>query len=178
MKESYSEDIASHTGLELYADGGNVVGVATTEVHAGELLSSEITLFVRRPCLCSGKTICSVAFWQGTEWHGGVVEPQHAWKLQAREPGDPRHFPRNTCSLGTVGKRLRRHSRHAREWGVRWLHSTNEASEQSRNVGGGVCGGKGVTEGKYCRIVADVPNSELDPTSISAALAVTTRSNA
>ncbi len=33
MKESYSEDLASHTGPELYADDGNVVGVATTGVH-------------------------------------------------------------------------------------------------------------------------------------------------
>ena len=108
MKESYSEDLASHTGLELYADGGNVVGVATTEVHAGELLSSDITLFVRRPCLCSGKTICSVAFWQGTEWHGGVVEPQHAWKLQAREPGDPIGFRLARGPSGTVRERHRR----------------------------------------------------------------------
>ncbi len=30
MKESYSEDLASHAGPELYADDGNVVGVATT----------------------------------------------------------------------------------------------------------------------------------------------------
>jgi hypothetical protein len=62
MKESYSEDLASHTGLELYAGDGNVMGVATTEVHAGQLLSSEITLFVRRPCLCSGKTTRLDAF--------------------------------------------------------------------------------------------------------------------
>ncbi|MFN7890161.1 MAG: hypothetical protein ACK5OC_07720 [Pirellula sp.] len=43
MKESYQEDLANHFGLELYADGGNVMGVATTEVYAGKLLSSEIT---------------------------------------------------------------------------------------------------------------------------------------
>jgi len=29
MKESYGEDLASHTGLEPYADHGNVVGVAS-----------------------------------------------------------------------------------------------------------------------------------------------------
>ena len=46
MRESNSEDLASHTGLELYAGDGNVAGVATTEVYAGELLSSEITFFV------------------------------------------------------------------------------------------------------------------------------------
>jgi hypothetical protein len=78
MKESYSEDLASHAGLESYADGGNVIGVATAEVYAGELLSSEITFSVRRPCLCSGKTTRSVALWQATGRHGGVAEPQHA----------------------------------------------------------------------------------------------------
>jgi hypothetical protein len=40
MKESYRNDLANHFGLELYADGGNVVGVATTEGYAGKLLSS------------------------------------------------------------------------------------------------------------------------------------------
>ena len=29
MKESYGEDLASRSGLEPYADGGNVVGVAS-----------------------------------------------------------------------------------------------------------------------------------------------------
>ena len=40
MKDSNKEDLANHFGLELYADGGNVMGVATTEVYAGKLLSS------------------------------------------------------------------------------------------------------------------------------------------
>ncbi len=42
MKESYSEDLASHTGPELYAGGGNIAGVATTGVHAGQVLSPEM----------------------------------------------------------------------------------------------------------------------------------------
>ena len=41
IKESYSEDLASHAGPELYAGGGNIAGVATTGVHAGQVLSSE-----------------------------------------------------------------------------------------------------------------------------------------
>ena len=40
MKESTKEDLANHFGLELYADGGDVMGVATTEGYAGKLLSS------------------------------------------------------------------------------------------------------------------------------------------
>jgi hypothetical protein len=30
MKESTKEDLANHVGLELYADGGNVIGEGTT----------------------------------------------------------------------------------------------------------------------------------------------------
>ena len=30
MKESYGDDLASHSGLVSYADHGNVVGVAST----------------------------------------------------------------------------------------------------------------------------------------------------
>jgi hypothetical protein len=39
MKESTKEDLANHFGHESYADGGNVMGVATTEGYAGKLLS-------------------------------------------------------------------------------------------------------------------------------------------
>ncbi|XZE17831.1 hypothetical protein SH449x_003111 [Pirellulaceae bacterium SH449] len=35
MKESYKEDLANHFGFELYADGGNVMGVATTATFWG-----------------------------------------------------------------------------------------------------------------------------------------------
>lgn len=47
MKESYSEVRAGHTGPESYADDGNIVGVATTGVHAGRVLSS-VNRFI--PC--------------------------------------------------------------------------------------------------------------------------------
>ena len=40
MKESYGEVLARRAGLESYADGGNTLGVATTGVHAGPVLSS------------------------------------------------------------------------------------------------------------------------------------------
>lgn len=40
MKESYSEVLARHAGPESYADRGNTLGVATTGVHAGPVLSS------------------------------------------------------------------------------------------------------------------------------------------
>ena len=55
MKESCSEDLASHAGPEWYADDGNVVGVATTGVHAGQPLSSEITCLVCRRSAAIGR---------------------------------------------------------------------------------------------------------------------------
>ncbi len=50
MKESYREDIASHSGLEPYAGGGNSAGVASERGNAGQLWSSEIITFVCRSC--------------------------------------------------------------------------------------------------------------------------------
>ncbi len=47
MKESYSEVLAGHAGPESYADDGNIVGVATTGVHAGQVLSS-VNRFIPR----------------------------------------------------------------------------------------------------------------------------------
>jgi hypothetical protein len=93
MKESYSEDLASHTVPELYAGDGNIVGVATTGVHAGQILSSDITCFVCRRSAAIGRQYQKCRFWQDASGHGGVRDPEHVWKLQAREPGDPVGFP-------------------------------------------------------------------------------------
>jgi len=78
MKESYREDLASNSGLELYADDGNGMGVATTEVYAGKLMSFEINHSVRRHCCVCGKAISWFASWRATQGHGGVEEPEHA----------------------------------------------------------------------------------------------------
>jgi hypothetical protein len=90
MKESYDEELAIHIGLDPYADDGNVVGVASAR-GTGRLviLSSEILIFVCRPCNVMGKATRLAASWRAVKRHGGVVEPQHVWKLQTREPGDP-----------------------------------------------------------------------------------------
>ena len=50
MKESYREDLASHSGLEPHAGGGNSAGAAAERGSAGQPLSSEIISFVRRSC--------------------------------------------------------------------------------------------------------------------------------
>ncbi len=61
MKESHSEDLASHAGPELYAGDGNITGVATTGVHAGRVLSSEMRKSVCRPFPDCGKATPSPA---------------------------------------------------------------------------------------------------------------------
>jgi len=89
MKESYSEVIARHAGLESYADGGNTVGVATTEVHVGRVLSS-VNLIPRADVvLVAESNTLVIAEGDDRKGRGGVEDLGHAWKLQAREPGDP-----------------------------------------------------------------------------------------
>ena len=89
LRDSFKEDLADHFGLELYADGGNVMDVATTEVateavHAGKLLSSEITHSECWNCLCCGKALRSIPLLaihgiaRPMEWLGCVEEPEHA----------------------------------------------------------------------------------------------------
>jgi len=92
MKESYSECLASHTGPELYADDGDIVGVATTGGHAGQVLSSTPFpatghLFRVPTSCCDRKAISGVSPRQDTFGHGGVRDLEHVWKLQTREPG-------------------------------------------------------------------------------------------
>jgi len=79
MKESTKEDLANHFGLELYADGGNVMGVATTEGYAGKLLSC-VPHPYRVPTLSvlrEGKMFhCDI----GKRWNGSAdwrTKPEH-----------------------------------------------------------------------------------------------------
>ena len=51
MKESYREDIASSSGLNAYADGGNDVGVASVRGGAGQPLSSVPSRRRQRPII-------------------------------------------------------------------------------------------------------------------------------
>ncbi len=56
MKESYEESIANDFGLQQWCDdGNNVVLSDCAEEIAGQLLSSEISTSVCRPCLDKGK---------------------------------------------------------------------------------------------------------------------------
>jgi hypothetical protein len=90
MKESYSEIVAGYAGPESYAGGGDTVGVVTAGVHPGLGIELRKQVFpLCRQSLAVGRQHRSGRFWQDLIGHGGVEEPEHGWKLQTREPGDP-----------------------------------------------------------------------------------------
>ena len=89
MKESYKEQLAIDFGHKPYAGSGDAPGVAWVRGDAGQPLSSEISNPVCRPCPDKGKAISPSPPRQGEGGHGGVGEPEHVSKFQAREPGDP-----------------------------------------------------------------------------------------
>jgi len=103
MQESYKEDLASRFGLDPYAVGGNSGGVALVRGNAGQLLSSEIITSVCRSCPDLEKATSSLPFWQGSDGHGGVCDPVHAWTFQAREPGGPIGFLTTSWHIAVVG---------------------------------------------------------------------------
>ena len=93
MKESYRKGLANHPDPESCAGGGNIPGEALTGAHTGQLLSSEITSPACRPAGLQGKATSEVAVkLRGARGRCGVEEPEHVWKLHAREPGDPIGF--------------------------------------------------------------------------------------
>ena len=92
MKKSYEEQLAIDFGHKPYAGSGDAPGVAWVRGDAGQPLSSDIKIPVCRPCPDKGKATSSSPPRQGDGGHGGVIEPVHASKFQAREPGDPVGF--------------------------------------------------------------------------------------
>ncbi len=93
MKESYRKGVASHPDPESCAGGGNTSGEALTGAHTGQLLSSESTSPACRPTGLQGKaTSGSPSSREEAPGRCGVEEPEHVWKLHAREPGDPSGF--------------------------------------------------------------------------------------
>lgn len=101
MKESYSEILAQCAGPESYADGGNIVGVATAGVHAGPEIELRYQAVSRAHTvkLVEGNIEPVVNGETGLE-RGGVEGLVHVWKLQTREPGDP---------IGSLGKAAMAH---------------------------------------------------------------------
>src|SRR6267378_5896468 len=62
-----------------------------------------------------------------------VRDPKHAWKLHAREPGDPSNARHDFVS-GPVGEGHEPEVQHARCWGVGRSYSTDKVPEQKRET--------------------------------------------
>jgi hypothetical protein len=113
MKESYREGPASRSGPESYADDGNVVGVATAGVCAGQLWSSEIIPSVCRsrageekatsPSANHGEPAVDTAESKNLSMHRNFHrENREILLVSATQRGS------STSRDGTVGERLRR----------------------------------------------------------------------
>ena len=90
MKESHREDLASHPDPESCGSGRKATGEALTGAHAGQPSSCVITVF-GVPTLsreAEGNT-ASGAMGKPSADPAQSQETVHAWKLLAREPGDP-----------------------------------------------------------------------------------------
>jgi len=90
MKVSYDEDLASHIGPESCVWCRKATGEALTGESAGRVLSRErgFASGCRRRQLAR-KAIQNISISQEVFWPRVVVDPVHARKLSAREPGDP-----------------------------------------------------------------------------------------
>ena len=102
MKVPYDEGIASHIGPESCAGDRKGASEALTGESAGRVLSRERRYASGcRRCQQSRKALREVPITRGTFWPRVVEDPAHAWKLSAREPGDPTsalgRWPQGTC---------------------------------------------------------------------------------
>ena len=101
MKESYNEILAKYVGPESYADGGNTVGVVTAGVHLGLGIELRKQVFLEcRHLRSGGRQHRTGRYCQDLRGLGGVEDPEHGWKLQTREPGDPMSLSEEVADSG------------------------------------------------------------------------------
>ena len=160
MQESYEEDLASHFGHPRRAGVGNdfrrsVRRGGKRRLGHGAPKSNN---FAGRSCSIVEKATTPTPLRRGGGVCGGVEDPEHAWKFQTREPGEPSGVRITGC--GPVGKRLGRYGRPGRRRAVRWVRSTCEADEQrGGSTLSGVGRGKGPNQEEH-RTERPRPDSE------------------
>ena len=99
MRESYREDPASHSGLEPYAGGGNLAGVASARGSAGQPLSSEITTFVCRSCFDLEKATSTAARLASCGRTRRSLRPCACADIPSARTGRSQEFPNCSGSL-------------------------------------------------------------------------------
>src|SRR5436190_2703587 len=131
MKESYRKGIANHPDPESCIGHRERAGEELTGAQAGRKSSCEIPHHpgCRRCSLVrkatTGRTIVRVR-----REPCAVLDPRHAWKLHAREPGGPSSIRRQGKEAGR-GRKAINHTLHMHAaGGVGQTSSTNELSEQ------------------------------------------------
>jgi len=154
MQEPHEKGRANHLDPESCAGVGNRVGEALTGAHAGQPSSSEITspgvptLYGEREGHIRDSVICEPSWnttesetlrMRGNSLHGNRETPKASTTPNARKTDGGAERPEK-ASWPHVGR--------VRFRGVGRLHSTEEAGEQSRHIGGGACGGKGADQGE------------------------------
>src|SRR5580700_6740451 len=87
----------------------------------------------------SWKATPAAAIWRVVVGSRAVVDPAHAEKLHAREPGD---LCCARCSDWPIRKGLQPNTGYARSGGVGLRCSTDEPAEQEQATAGGGWGGK------------------------------------
>ena len=110
MRESYSEDLANHTGLGSYADIRKGIGGTLIEVRAGWVLSREITtlqqgadavMAVRKATSTAARRLCckeNPARSETPSMHGNILKGN--WEI-----------PRSSAKADRVGKSKDDHRR-------------------------------------------------------------------
>ena len=162
MKESYGKDLASHPDPESCDGGRQGAGEALTGAHAGQPLSCEIRALRGADAVNrGGRPHRGRRQRQAVFGPRAVEDPAHAWKLSARETGDPSGTHRASLD-GSAGKGQGPYLWRARLGEVGRPRSTGEAAEQRRaRVACGGGGGKAVDQGEHDG-GARVPDSEPD----------------
>ena len=108
MKESYGEGLASHSGLESCAEGGNVLGEALTEAHVGRVFSSEITSSTCRPCGLVGKATRKSSVNRELLFRRrGVAEERACVETPCARTGRPTELPRRMSAGDGRGRQRR-----------------------------------------------------------------------
>lgn len=94
MKVSYEKSLANRLGLQRRCDGGNNV-VLSVRIGGQRRPAIELRNHNFRVPITSPRgegNIATTAHGEVASGRGGVLEPEHAWTFQAREPGDPLSF--------------------------------------------------------------------------------------
>lgn len=147
MKESYRKGVANRPDPESCAAPRKGYREALTGAHAGWVLSFEKIVRERRRSQDMRKATRTGSITRDPGRLHGVADPRHAWKLNAREPGDPGNARRREKTAGRKGN-SQGHSLRVRCGEVGSLRTTEESREQTRKASG-VAGGKAVNQGEH-----------------------------